>query len=115
MKKALPIVTLLVLSIGCAHLEAINPKLRTDWNSTLSYARQDVDSGNYFAAEKLLDDDKLGPRWAQLQSLNMLCCTEGKERTLSEYEQLLRSAGFTGEVLGCRTPSPLDAVLALKT
>ncbi|HTD83251.1 MAG TPA: hypothetical protein VK648_05605 [Gemmatimonadaceae bacterium] len=56
MKKALPIVTLLVLSIGCAHLEAINPKLRTDWNSTLSYARQDVDSGNYFAAEKLLDE-----------------------------------------------------------
>src|SRR5205814_382720 len=71
--------------------------------------------GALLIAEKLLDDDKLGPRWAQLQSLNMLCCTEGKERTLSEYEQLLRSAGFTGEVLGCRTPSPLDAVLALKT
>ena len=56
MKKALPIVTLLVLSIGCAHLETINPKLRTDWNSTLSYARQDVDSGNYFAADKLFDE-----------------------------------------------------------
>src|SRR5881392_2162614 len=56
MKKALPIVTLLVLSIGCAHLETINPNLRTDWNSTLAYARLDVDSGNYFAADKLLDE-----------------------------------------------------------
>jgi hypothetical protein len=56
MKKALPIVTLLVLSIGCAHLETIDPNLRTDWNTTLSYARQDVDSGNYFAADKLLDE-----------------------------------------------------------
>src|SRR5947207_231883 len=56
MKKALPIVTLLVLSIGCAHLETINPNLRTDWNSTLAYARQNVDSGNYFAADKILDE-----------------------------------------------------------
>jgi hypothetical protein len=56
MKKAFPIATLLALSIGCAHLETINPGLRTDWNRTLSYARQDVDSGNYFAADKLLDE-----------------------------------------------------------
>jgi acetylserotonin N-methyltransferase len=69
--------------------------------------------GAVLIAEKLLEEDKTGPRWAQMQSLNMLCCTEGKERTLSEYEALLKQAGF-GEVLGCRTPSPLDAVLARK-
>jgi acetylserotonin N-methyltransferase len=43
----------------------------------------------------------------------MLVCTEGKERTLSEYETLLKQAGFA-EVCGCRNATPLDAVLALK-
>ncbi len=62
-------------------------------------------------AEKLLDDDRKGPRWAQLQSLNMLVCAEGKERTLGEYEALLRQAGFA-QVEGRVTNSPLDAVLA---
>jgi acetylserotonin N-methyltransferase len=69
--------------------------------------------GALLIAEKLLDEDKRGPRWAQMQSLNMLTCTEGKERTLSEYEALLKKTGFT-EVSGCRTSSPLDAVLAIK-
>ena len=64
-------------------------------------------------AEKLLDEDKQGPGWAHLQSLNMLVCAEGKERTLSEYEALLKAAGFA-EIQGRRTNSPLDAVLALK-
>jgi acetylserotonin N-methyltransferase len=64
-------------------------------------------------AEKLLLDDKSGPLWAQMQGLNMLVCTEGKERTLAEYETLLARVGF-GEVAGCRTDSPLDAVLAVK-
>lgn len=70
-------------------------------------------SGGLLIAEKLLDEDKTGPRWAQMQSLNMLTCTEGQERTLSEYETLLRRVGFT-DVAGCRTPSPLDAILAIK-
>lgn len=69
--------------------------------------------GALLLAEKLLLDDKSGPRWAQMQSLNMLTCTEGKERTLAEYEALLCAAGFR-EVSGCRTASPLDAVLAIK-
>jgi acetylserotonin N-methyltransferase len=69
--------------------------------------------GAVLIAEKLLQDDKAGPRWAQMQSLNMLVCTEGKERTLSEYEALLHKAGFA-DVQGCRTNSPLDAVLAAK-
>lgn len=69
--------------------------------------------GALLIAEKLLVDDKSGPRWAQMQSLNMLVCTEGKERTLGEYEALLRQAGFT-DIVGCRTTAPLDAVLATK-
>jgi acetylserotonin N-methyltransferase len=69
--------------------------------------------GALLIAEKLLDDDKSGPRWAQLQDLNMLTCTEGRERTLGEYESLLLRVGFT-EVTGCRTASPLDAALAMK-
>jgi acetylserotonin N-methyltransferase len=69
--------------------------------------------GAVLIAEKLLDDDKTSPRWAQMQSLNMLTCTEGKERTLGEYEELLVRAGFA-EVRGVRTPSPLDAVMAVK-
>jgi acetylserotonin N-methyltransferase len=69
--------------------------------------------GAVLIAEKLLADDKSGPRWAQMQNLNMLTCTEGKERTLGEYESLLRQAGFV-DVAGCRVAAPLDAVLARK-
>jgi acetylserotonin O-methyltransferase len=70
-------------------------------------------NGGLLIAEKLLNEDRSGPRWAQMQSLNMLTCTEGKERTLSEYEKLLKRVGFA-EVIGCRTSAPLDATLALK-
>src|SRR5262249_22461334 len=70
--------------------------------------------GGLLIAEKLLLEDRSGPRWAQMQNLNMLTCTEGKERTLSQYEALLKRAGFS-EVSGRRTSSPLDAVLALKS
>jgi acetylserotonin O-methyltransferase len=69
--------------------------------------------GALLVAEKLLDDDRAGPVWAQMQSLNMLVCTEGKERTLAEYEALLKQAGFA-EVQGRQTASPLDAVMAVK-
>ena len=43
----------------------------------------------------------------------LLVCTEGKERTLAEYQSLLQAAGFS-QVEGRRTDSPLDAVLAVK-
>jgi acetylserotonin N-methyltransferase len=69
--------------------------------------------GALLIAEKLLDEDKNGPRWALTQNLGMLLYTEGKERTLSEYQALLNQAGFTG-IQGATTPSPLDAVLAFK-
>ncbi|MCY2962605.1 MAG: class I SAM-dependent methyltransferase [Planctomycetota bacterium] len=69
--------------------------------------------GAILIAEKLLWDDKTGPRWAQLQSLNMLVCTEGKERSLQEYAAILERVGFV-DVRGVRTATPLDAVLATK-
>jgi acetylserotonin N-methyltransferase len=69
--------------------------------------------GGLLIAERLLDEDRGGPATAHLQSLNMLCCTEGKERTLSEYAALLSGAGFS-QVQGKRTGAPLDAVLAMK-
>ncbi len=69
--------------------------------------------GALLIAEKLLDDDKLGPVPAQMQSLNMLICTEGKERNLEEYRALLEKAGFS-KIRAKRTDKPLDAVLAIK-
>ena len=69
--------------------------------------------GALLIAEKLLDETKTGPLPALMQSLNMLVCTEGKERTLSEYAALLRQAGFE-QVQGHKTGAPLEAVLAVK-
>jgi acetylserotonin O-methyltransferase len=69
--------------------------------------------GALLVAEKLLDDDKSGPTCVHMQSLNMLVCTEGRERTLAEYATLLRDAGFAS-VEGRRTGTLLDAVMATK-
>ncbi|MGA2327406.1 MAG: class I SAM-dependent methyltransferase [Bryobacteraceae bacterium] len=69
--------------------------------------------GALLVAERLLAGDKSGPVGAHMQSLNMLVCTEGKERTLAEYRGLLEEAGFR-EVEGRITGAPLDAVLALR-
>jgi acetylserotonin N-methyltransferase len=69
--------------------------------------------GGVLLAETLLDDDKRGPVHALMQSLNMLVCTEGRERTFDEYRALFEEAGF-GDVEARRTGTPLDAVLALK-
>jgi acetylserotonin N-methyltransferase len=69
--------------------------------------------GAILISEKLLDENKSGPATALLQSLNMLVCTEGKERTLNEYRQLLEDAGFQ-KVEGRVTGAYLDAVFANK-
>jgi acetylserotonin O-methyltransferase len=69
--------------------------------------------GSVIIAEKLLAEDKTGPVSANMQSLNMLVCTEGRERTLTEYRDLLTTAGF-GDVRSCVTGTPLDAVMATK-
>ena len=69
--------------------------------------------GGLLVAEKLLAEDGVGPIPANMQSLGMLICTEGKERSLSEYTRILRRAGFA-QVEGRPTGVPLDAILALK-
>jgi len=69
--------------------------------------------GAVLIAEAVLDEDGSGPVSAQMQSLNMLVCTEGRERTASEYRSLLESCGFT-QVEARRTGAPVDAVLAFK-
>jgi acetylserotonin O-methyltransferase len=69
--------------------------------------------GAFLIAEKLLNEDKRGPYWAQMQNLNMLTCAEGKERTFSEYWSLLTAAGFTN-IAAAVTDSPLDVIMALK-
>ncbi len=69
--------------------------------------------GALLIAERLLDDDLAGPAAGHMQSLNMLICTEGRERTLTQYRQLLERAGFA-RVEGVRTGQPVDAVLASK-
>ncbi len=69
--------------------------------------------GGLLIAETLLDETGTGPVDSLMQSLNMLVCAEGKERSLSEYAALLGDAGFT-QVQGRRTGAPLDAILAVK-
>jgi acetylserotonin N-methyltransferase len=71
------------------------------------------DGGGLLIAEKLMKEDRSGSVTTHMQSLNMLVCTEGRERTLGEYSALLRGAGFR-EIKGYVTGAPLDAVLALK-
>jgi acetylserotonin N-methyltransferase len=69
--------------------------------------------GALLIAEKLISENRDGPRWAHMQNLGMLLYTEGKERTLTEYRDLLERVGFRS-VRGAITPSPLDAIIAVK-
>ncbi|MDE3199122.1 MAG: homocysteine methyltransferase [Acidobacteriota bacterium] len=69
--------------------------------------------GALLVAEKLILEDRSGPLSAHLQSLSMLVVTEGRERSLSEYSDLLRAAGFH-RVEGKCTGTYLDAILARK-
>jgi len=71
------------------------------------------EGGALLIAEKLLAEDGVGPIPANMQSLNMLVVTEGKERSLGQYEGLLRAAGFS-RVEGRKTGVALDAILARK-
>ena len=71
------------------------------------------EGGALLTGEKLLEEDGVGPLATNMQSLNMLIVTEGRERRLSEYAGLLRRAGFQS-VEGRRTGVALDAILAVK-
>lgn len=90
-----------------------------DWNEEqcLKLLRKIHDSlpegGAVLVCEKLIADDRRGPDWAQMQDLNMLVCTEGRERQLADYARLLKTAGFT-EIEGRVTDSPIDGILAIR-
>jgi len=72
-----------------------------------------VPGGALLIAERLLNADKTGPLSGQLQSLNMLVCTEGKERNAAEYRALLLEAGFS-DIQARETGSVVDVILAVK-
>lgn len=61
-------------------------------------------------AETVLDEQKIHPPVAVLQSLSM---TEGKQRNSSEYKQLLEKYGFTDVQIKI-TGNLLDAILCIK-
>lgn len=71
------------------------------------------EGGGVLICEKLIADDRNGPDWAQMQDLNMLVCTEGRERPLADYARLLKTAGFT-QIEGRVTDSPIDGILAIR-
>lgn len=69
--------------------------------------------GGLLIAESLLSNDKSGPTYTAMQDLNMLVCTEGRERTAEEYSRILHNAGFS-TVKFQKTDSLVDAILAIK-
>lgn len=69
--------------------------------------------GRLLICEMLINDDRTGPTRAMMQSLNMLTCTEGQERTAAEYDALCKAAGFS-QTSAVVTHSPVDAILAIK-
>ena len=71
------------------------------------------DGGALMIGEKFLNESNDGPAWAQMQDINMLVVTEGRERTLSEYAQLLSGIGFKN-IIAARTDKPLDVILGYK-
>jgi acetylserotonin N-methyltransferase len=76
-------------------------------------SRSLAQGGALLIAESLLNDEQTGPVYTLMQDLNMLVCTDGRERTAAEYRSLLETAGFS-EVQFHRTGLPLDAILAKK-
>ena len=70
--------------------------------------------GALLIAEKFLNEDKTGPKGVLLQSLNMLVQTYGKERTATEYKQLLEKQGFVDIQTKQLESSGLDAILCRK-
>jgi len=69
--------------------------------------------GGLLITETLVNEDRSGPVYSLMQDLNMLVCTDGRERTEAEYAALLRAAGFA-TIDFRRTGSLVDAILAIK-
>ncbi|HEU0121204.1 MAG TPA: class I SAM-dependent methyltransferase [Bryobacteraceae bacterium] len=69
--------------------------------------------GRLLICETLIDESHDSPTHSLLQSLNMLTCTEGQERTASQYDAICKAAGFSSTIAR-KTGAPVDAVLAIK-
>ena len=73
-----------------------------------------TDGGGLLIQETIVNADCSGPTPSLMQDLNMLVCTDGRERTFSEYRGLLESAGFAA-VDYRLTGSLVDVILAVKS
>jgi len=69
--------------------------------------------GRLLICETLVNEERTGPARSLLQSLSMLTCTEGQERTAAEYDAICKAAGFS-RTTAVTTGAPIDAVLAIK-
>ena len=54
--KTLRLVAIILALAACAELPPRTADRASDWQKTLYYARQNVDAGNYFAADHILDE-----------------------------------------------------------
>ncbi|CAF1241116.1 unnamed protein product [Rotaria sp. Silwood1] len=70
-------------------------------------------NGAILIAEKLLNEDKSGPITVNMQDLNMLVATVGRERTCSEYKDMLEKVGFKN-IKCIHTGAYLDAIIGYK-
>jgi len=71
--------------------------------------------GCLLIAERFLNENKTGPRGTLLQSLNMLVQTHGKERTATEYKELLQKQGFVDiQAKQPESPSGLVVILGIE-
>ena len=71
--------------------------------------------GGLLICEKILDEDKRGPKRALLESLTMLVATGGKERTASEYKHILNKHGFiVTQIKRLHQSLFMDAMLCIK-
>ncbi|XP_047202222.1 acetylserotonin O-methyltransferase 2 isoform X2 [Girardinichthys multiradiatus] len=69
--------------------------------------------GGVLLIEALLFENRRGPLMVQIFSLNMLVQAEGRERSPSEYTNMLNKSGFHN-VQVCRTGKSYDAILAIR-
>ncbi|KAG8450573.1 hypothetical protein GDO86_003009 [Hymenochirus boettgeri] len=69
--------------------------------------------GGVLIAEAVLKEDRSGPLGAHMQDIVMMLFTNGKERTFSEYKDLLKAAGFENIKFTIKG-NLCEAILALK-
>ncbi|UJR09902.1 hypothetical protein I4U23_014124 [Adineta vaga] len=80
---------------------------------TKIYQTLPENNGAVLIAEKLLDDNKTGPLDVNIQDLNMLIATTGRERSCIEYQAMLEKIGFKN-IQFYRSDSYLDGILGYK-